>query len=505
MRAMTTGGAVEGLDRDGIWQFRDIPYAGSTAGDGRFRPPQPVEPWHGVRDCTQRGPIAPQNPSPLESMLGADERPRSEDCLSLTVSTPGPDGARPVMVWIHGGGFNAGAGSIPWYDGTNLARRGDVVVVAINYRLGALGFSHLEGLLGSEFAGSGNVGLLDQIAALAWVRDNIEAFGGDPGQVTVFGESAGAMSVATLMGTPAAAGLFHRAIAQSGACRNVSAPDHAAEVVASMLHALGTKDASILLEATMEELLAAQQVAHDAHQRAMTLDLRLPFQPVVDGTVLPVPPLAAIAEGSAAGVPLLAGTTAEEWALFHLAARGQGPMDEDDLVRRVARLLDPVRGAGAGAEAVHTYRTGRPDASPDDLWVAMATDIVFRVPEVRLHDAHHPHAPGTWSYRFGFRSPAFGGLLGACHAVEIPFVFDVLDRRGVAGFLGEIGPAERELAAVTSTAWLAFARSGEPGHEGLPPWPAHDDRRRPVMELAHRRHLLEDPHAAEREVWTGII
>jgi para-nitrobenzyl esterase len=504
VRAATSAGVVEGVDRDGILQYRDIPYAASTAGANRFRPPQPVEPWAGVRDVTHRGPIAPQNPSPLETMLGSSDRPQSEDCLSLTVTTPGLDGSRPVMVWIHGGGFTAGTGSIPWYDGTNLARRGDVVVVCINYRLGALGFGHVEALLGDEYAGAGNLGLLDQMAALRWVRDEIDRFGGDPGRVTVFGESAGAMSVATLLGLPAARGLFHRAVAQSGACRNIATADQAAEVAEILLRNLDASDPGILLDADVPTLLAAQQSTHNEVLTAGTRDLRLPFQPVLDGTVIERHPLDAVRDGVAGGIPLLAGTTAEEWAMFHLPTRAQGPLGAEQLVRWTDRLLDALGAAGDPVEVVDVYRRSRPGATPDDLWIAIGTDIAFRLPKVQLLEAQGAHAP-TWAYHFAHRSPAFGGLLGACHAIEIPFVFDVLDKPGIPALLGDPDTALRDLAAATSQSWLAFAHAGDPRHEALPDWEQYSVGRRAVMELATERRLLEDPGAAERRLWSGLI
>jgi para-nitrobenzyl esterase len=504
MRANTAAGTVEGLERDGVLQFRDIPYAAPTGGAGRFRPPQPVEPWDGVRDARDYRTIAPQNASPLESMLGAKEREQSEDCLSLTVTTPSLDGARPVMVWIHGGAFTAGAGSTPWYDGRRLAGRGDVVVVTINYRLGALGYLAVDSLAGGDYTGAGNAGLLDQVTALRWVRENIASFGGDPESVLVFGESAGGMSTAVLLATPAASGLFHAAAPQSGACDHVSTREQAAEVAEAVLRHLGATDPEALLDAPVEKLLAAQQAASAEVMLGDLVAPRLPFQPVVDGTVLPQHPLDAIRTGAAASIPLLTGTTAEEWAMFHLLARSEGPMDRARLLRRADRVLAGRFGPGSGARVVEAYEEERPGSSADDVWIAMCTDLVFRMPMLSLVEAHAPHAPGTWVYRFSHRSPAFGGVLGACHAIEIPFVFDVVHRRGVEMFLGPVGEQEQGLAAATSGAWTAFARHHDPSHEGLPPWPAHDLDRRPVMDLGPDTRVLDDPHAATRRLWAEL-
>src|SRR5436190_7760967 len=225
----TQNGTLGGKVGDGVHVFRGIPYAAPPVGSLRFKPPRPVKPWSGVREAIAFGPVACQQPSPLEGMFAAQQQEMSEDCLFLNVWTPGPDnGRRPVMVWIHGGAFVSGSGSTPWYNGTSFARTHDVVLVTINYRLGALGFAHLADVLGDKYAGSGNNGILDQIAALGWVRDNVALFGGDPGNLTIFGESAGGMSVGTLLGTPAAAGLFHRAIPQSGAAHNARPVETAA-------------------------------------------------------------------------------------------------------------------------------------------------------------------------------------------------------------------------------------------------------------------------------------
>ena len=507
MRVRTGAGVVEGVEKDGTVQFRDIPYAASTAGRNRFRPPQPVEPWDGVRPAREYGPIAPQGGMSVEALLGAQQRAQSEDCLALTVTTPSLDGRRPVMFWIHGGAFTSGSGSTPWYDGRRLATRGDVVVVSINYRLGALGFLRLDHLLGDEFATSGNSGLLDQIAALEWVRDNIEAFGGDPDQVMIFGESAGGMSVSTLLGTPASRGLFHAAAPQSGACDHVSTADRAAEITEAVLRHLGAADAQALLDADVETLMAVQQAAATEVMLGgtETPGLGLPFQPVVDGAVLPRHPLEAIRDGSAAGIPLLTGTTKHEWAMFHLMARAEGPMSDEALTRRTQHALDRRYGRGDAAEVVDAYRAEGRGANADELWIAICTDVVFRMPMTSLLEAHRPHAPGTWAYRFSHETPAFGGVLGACHAIEIPFVFDVLDRRGVEMFVGPATEQVSALATSTSGAWLAFARGHDPNHDGLPAWPQYDADRRAVMDLGPEQQLLDDPDGATRKLWQSLV
>lgn len=497
----TIAGKVRGFEKQGVVQFRGIPYATTE----RFRPATPVEPWGGVRDATEYGPMAPQNPSPLESMLGAQNEAGREDCLVLNVFTPGVDAARPVMVWIHGGAFVAGSGHVSWYNGANLARRGEVVVVTINYRLGALGFLHL-GHLDAAFTGSGARGIGDQIAALRWVRDNIASFGGDPGNVTIFGESAGGMSVGTLLATPAADGLYHKAITQSGAVANTHHPDVAAWVTDRFLTAAGLGPGAVdgLLDLPLDELLRAQAVVEAEVQR----DHRrvegpgigaLTYQPVGDGTLVAPAPLEAVRVGSAAGVALVTGTTADEWNLFHFQARTAGPLDDDGLARRLERVV----GRDRVADTIDVYRSARPGASPDDLLCAVLTDRVFRLPAIRLAEAQLPHAPRVSMYRFDRATPAFDGALGACHAVEIPFVFDNLHRRGVDMFLGGLDDATHRLARRTSGAWAAVARTGRPDHDDLD-WPAFDLDRRATLLLDRKPTVADDPEPDTRALWDDV-
>jgi para-nitrobenzyl esterase len=487
----TTGGQLRGAAKDGVLRFRGIPYAAAPVGDRRLRPPVEHEGWEGVRDALEYGAMAPQVAGGLEAMLGASKQATSEDCLFLNVTTPGADDAgRPVMVWIHGGGFVTGAGSIPWYTGVRFAQRDDVVVVSINYRLGALGFLRLDGL-----DGSGNLGILDQVAALRWVRDNIAAFGGDPGNVTIFGESAGGMSVGTLLGTPDAAGLFHRAIPQSGACQSVSSPEQSEAAVAAVAAAAGVTE-SDLAELPLDRLLAAQQEVNAT--RAALLGGRgqmLPFQPTIDGVVLERQPLEAVRDGSAAGVSVLAGTTAEEMTLFTALAGGD-PIDDATLLKRLGRLVGDDR----AAEVLAVYQDEHPGASNDELYTAIGTDYVFRVPADDLLEAQHAHGE-TFAYRFAYRTPAFGGVLGACHALDVPFTFDVADHPSSSMFVGEATDGVRALGAGMRSAWASFARDGEPIGEGLPVWPAWDPGRRATMQLDERSTVVDDPLPKTRALW----
>ncbi len=498
----TTSGKVQGLDKRGVQQYRGMPYARAE----RFRAPQPVEPWAGVRDATDFGLIAPQNPSPTESLLGAQERPSGEDCLVLNVFTPAADdAARPVMVWLHGGAFVAGSGNVVWYDGSNLARAGDVVVVSINYRLGALGYLHL-GHLDGDLAGSGANGTRDQVAALRWVRDNIAGFGGDPGRVTIFGESAGGMSVGTLLATPDAAGLFHGAIAQSGAGHNNHRPEVAEWVTDRFLAALdlspGSADA--LLTLPVEDVLRAQSAVEQAVQTDHERDGgpgigALTFQPVADGAVLPSPAIDAVRAGSAAGIPLVVGTTADEWNMFHLRARMAGTLSDEQVRRRLARLVGDDR----VDDVVDVYRRARPDADPDGLLCAVMTDHVFRVPAIRLAEAQLAQAAEVSMYRFDLASTAMGGVLGACHAIEVPFVFDNLDRGGVDMLLGGLDDGSRALASSLSRAWTSFAHAAVPAHDGLD-WPTYDLDQRRTCVLDRETAVVADPDAEIRALWDGL-
>jgi para-nitrobenzyl esterase len=498
--ADTGSGKVAGLEKEGHLLFAGVPYAAAPVGALRFRAPAPHIGWDDVRDATHFGQVAVQVGDSLAAIGTAPAPDWSEDCLFLNVQTPALDDARrPVMVWIHGGAFVNGTGAIPWYDGANFVRHGDVVVVSINYRLGALGWLYL-GELDPSLATSGNNGLLDQIAALRWVRHNIAGFGGDPDNVTVFGESAGAMSVGTLLGTPSAAGVFAKAIAQSGATHNITSTVDAAAVTAAFVAELGGGGVDAVLSAPPERLLQAQQAVSEAMvagrlQRAVTSASGLPFGPVIDGHVLPRPPLDAIADGSAASVPLLTGTTRDEWNLFGLMDRTVE--DHETVVRRLRRVVDQPESLAA------VYAEARPAATPNELYKGIMTDRMFRLPAIRMAEAQAAHQPqNTFLYLFEFASTAFDGRLGSCHALEIAFVFDNLHKRGIELMTGADPPAS--LASAMHRAWIAFARTGSPVDDLLPPWPPYSEDRS-TMYFGVPSHLERDPDAAERSAWSGRL
>lgn len=505
----TRQGRLEGERRRGVACFRGIPFARPPIESLRFQPPEPPEPWSGVRQARAFGCAAPQiGPvnRVIRGIIGAAGSRQSQDCLYLNVWTPKPDGGRrPVLVWIHGGAFILGSGSTALYSGSRLARRGDVVVVTINYRLGAFGFVGWDGLGPDAKHTPGNLALRDQIAALAWVRENIGAFGGDPENVTVFGESAGAMSIGALLAIPAARGLFHKAILQSGAAHNISTPRKAAQVTRTFTDALG-------VEAASPEDLRGLSVTRIMEAQARTSvrigldDGMMAWQPCVDGDLMTELPLAAIDRGDAADVPMLIGTNRDEYKLFTFADRDR--LDDRQLVERVRRL---VRRAGAEDESLverllGTYgpRTGERDPGANQRWVALQSDRIFHYPANRLADAHSDHQPDTYAYLFEWSPPLLGRALGACHGLELPFVFGSV-RAGLlrAGLVAD--RAAGPLCDLMQDAWIAFARTGRPEHDGLPEWPAYERRRRQTMSLGGRRGVLKDPHEGAREFWEPLI
>ena len=470
----TSAGSLRGTDVDGIAVFKGIPYAAPPVGRLRFRAPAPVETWDGTRDARAYGPSCPQ---PTRRPAGwSHEEQESEDCLFLNVWTPDASDARrrPVMVWIHGGGYALGSGSWPVYDGAALARRGDVVVVTVNHRLGPLGYLHLDGLIeGPEFAASGNNGMLDLVAALEWVRDEIGSFGGDPGNVTVFGESGGGAKISVLMAMPAARGLFHRAAVQSGPGLRVTKPARAAEQARKLLGELGVaEDPSALWSLPAERFVEA----------AATVG-RMGFSPVLDGVVIPSHPGDALADGSAADVPLLIGCNRDESA-------GMLPkeLDGDGLRQRLAAF-----GEDRVDEIVSVYRELFPDATDVDILSYALTDSRMRYGSIRLAELK---AKGTTSPVFQyFFTYELGGRAG--HGYEIAFVFDNL---------GHSSPTRAALAEQMSEAWIAFARDADPGHAGIPKWPAFAPPERSTMVFGREGAVVvDDPSGAARELWDRLL
>ncbi len=480
----------------GVTVHRGIPYARPPVGPLRLRPPVPAQPWAGERDATRFGATAPQPPS----FMAAFGEPQSEDCLTLNVWAPEGVRGAPVMVWFHGGGFTGGSGSTPWYDGRRLAARG-VVVVTVNYRLGPLGFLHLEPFGGEAWRGTANLGLADQTLALEWVHQNIEAFGGDPSQVTIFGESAGAMSVCAHLARPTAAGRFRRAIAQSGAARHARDPEVAEQVAARVLEVLGVDHQHLdrLADLPVEAFVEVQgQLGRLGGENT---DLPLHFAPTVDGYDLPVAPVQAVRDGAAAGIDLLIGTNADEMNLFVVLAHrgGGGSIDEGRLRRRLDAALRRLGRDLSVDEVEVRYRRRLGEADPMAVWSAIASDLVFRMPAIETADAQRPHGD-VRMYLYTHASTGFDGALGSAHAMEIPFTFDNTDAQGVDMLEGVITPERRELARRLADSWAAFAATGDPGVGDVGHWPLYGAARETmVLDLEHE--VVEDPWAAERSVW----
>jgi para-nitrobenzyl esterase len=508
----TSKGKLQGTEKDGFLVFRGIPFAQPPVGDLRFRAPLPSQPWDGVREATHAGPMAMQIPlEALDALFGRPREPRrlGEDCLYLNVWTPGLEGARrPVMVWIHGGGFTSGGGSEPVYSGAALASR-DVVVVTINYRLGALGFLYAPDLADQPDGTCANFGILDQIAALEWVRDEIAAFGGDPNNVTIFGESAGGMSVGTLMGSPMAAGLFQKAILQSGAAHNALTVDEASANAALFAKALGVErlKAGHLRAMPATEIIEGQRTLEAASAKSMRggEDLGLRFQPVIDGRVLAKLTIDAIRDGSSKDVPVLIGTNADEWKLFVGMWPRLANISEEETVQRLGWLVAKHEDNKQGLALLQAYRdirAARGEATDAfEIFCAAQTDRMFRVPADRLAEAQAVHQTKVFMYRFDWRSPIANGFFGACHALELPFVFGTY--RLAPQLTGE-GPEADALAKAMVDAWVAFARSGDPSTDTLR-WPAFDAEHRRTMILGRGFSVEEMPREAERRYWDGII
>lgn len=491
-------GKLQGNEKGGVLVFKGIPYAAPPVGARRWLPPADPLPWAGIRDAGEFGDWAPQNKGALDDVMGAETGTQSEDCLSLNVWTPGCTGKRPVMVWIHGGGFTIGSGAQGIYEGGTLARHGDVVVVTINYRLGILGFAPLAAVTDGRIPATGNEGLLDQVKALAWVRDNIAHFGGDPGNVTIFGESAGGMSIGNLLALPAARGLFHKAIPQSGACHTCADGATAVRRGEAILKALAL-DADGLRNAPLADLLRAQRLMEGGRVEGYPLAVigGLPFMPVVDGVVMPHNPIDAVAAGAAAGIPVLAGSTLDEWKLFGIPAKAIQQLDEAGLAKRLGYLV----GDEHTPDLVAAYRAALPargiEPSVPEVFMAIQTDRIFRIPALRLLERQRPHEARVFNYLFDWPSPAAGGRLGSPHAVELAYVFGTYSKPGAKTFYGE-GEGAAALATMTMDAWTRFAHDGDPG------WPAYETGQRTTALLGASRRILAKPLEAERRAWDQV-
>ena len=507
----TASGRVRGASIEGVAAFKCIPYGAPSSGANRFMPPRKPTPWAGVRDALDYTGHAPQQglrPATrveLADFSGPpDTSSETEDCLTLNVWSANPKhGAkRPVMVWFHGGAFAYGTANVARLQGSRLATRGDVVVVTVNQRLNIFGFLDLSEIGGTDYAASGNAGTLDMIAALEWVRDNIDGFGGDSGNVTIFGESGGGGKVCTLLAMPSARGLFHRAIVQSGAAIRLRERDRAAKLSEAVLKALGLSrtDLDKLQSLPMAQLLAAVDPAQKAIGPApMPLFDRYPFGPVVDGTIVPSHPFDPAAPAVSADIPLLIGDMKDEMASF--LARDDKvwhrTLTEQEMRDRVAAV------AGRHADhVIETYRRLYPGMNPAERLIATLTDSNFRIRSLMVAErkAVQAGAP-VYMYSFQWETPVLGGRMKAPHALDVPFTFDTIDLTNAT----DRSAAAHKLAATMSGTWAAFAHTGKPEHPAIPPWPAYELSARATLILDAECRVQNDPGGETRSLWQGII
>ncbi len=486
----TTSGTVRGISTADLQIFKGIPYAASPVGARRWMPPTPVESWTGVRNATEFGAACPQTPDELEI---STDTPMDEDCLTLNIWTPAADDAsRPVLVWIHGGGFSWGTARNDLYDGAQFARRGDIVVVTIQYRIGAFGWLHLKEMGDEPYATSGNNGLLDQIAALQWVHENVALFGGDPHNVTVVGESAGGISIGAMLASPLADGMIDKAILQSGSPGLVATEAWANDVAASFMEFAEVDTIDALHALTTDEILAAMEELFSSNFSDTA------FHPVIDGNVIPFAPTQHLATNGRAEMPIMLGWTLDEarYWLYYLPELDRFPLSYSE------PWLSGISG-GRADEIIATYQESRPNYSDAQIGLALVGDVAFRMPAVRLAEALSKRGAPVYLYQFELESPLENGRFGSPHAIDTPFTFHNLNAVGAEDLIDK-NPAYVPVADQVQDTWIAFVRSGNPNHAALPSWPIYDTITRATMRFDFESRVENDPFSAEREVWGDI-
>jgi len=505
--AKTQYGELQGSVLNDVLYFKGIPYAKAPIGERRFKAPEKPEAWQGIKDAQKVALAAPQNKGfvAMVEQIG-------EDCLSLNVATPAlgdkkDNKKRPVMFWIHGGSFTTGSGEQSVYLDSTLPKTQDIVLVTINYRLGVLGFVNFGGLANDKMNFASNIGLRDMISALEWVKENIENFGGDSNNVTIFGESAGAMGVACLLGSPLAKGLFHKAIMQSGAAHMTTLPEDANTVAQAFLTEanINIKDIAKIKALSMEQVLKVQEKIGGVKFSNEGRKNRLPvssfaFIPTIGDDVLPEDPLIAIQKGLSKNIPIMVGTNLHEWNFFvQLSDPGKNNLDKAALIK-----VMNTRIPGHAEAAVECYFDDEELAKPVDVFSAIESDRFFRIPAIRLLEAQHKHQQNCYAYLFTYEATLMNGKLGSCHAVEIPFVFGSIHDNFAKLFVGE-HPDIKTLSDKCVAAWASFARSASPEHERLSDWPSYDVEERLTMELGVNCGLLSDPMREQREFWEYLL
>ncbi|MFC7265089.1 carboxylesterase/lipase family protein [Streptomyces lutosisoli] len=486
-------GAVEG----GVAVFKGVPYAAPPVGDLRWRSAQPHPGWTGVREAADFGPSAPQMFSESgDPVLGGHGFPPfDDDCLTLNVWTPAADDARrPVMVWIHGGGFVSGAGSLPYYSGETFARNGDIVVVTLNYRLGPLGFLYLGA--DHDEPGSGNFWLTDQVAALRWVHENITHFGGDPDNITVAGQSGGAISTAALAGHPAAQGLFRRAILQSAPFGlQIPDPQACAERTETFLKLVGARDVKTLRQVPWQRLVEATMALFGASTRWGYWPT--PFLPVIDGATLSRHPAETLLCEGGADIDVMIGWTRDESNFSFALGPGYETATKEQVIGRIADTFE-----GDAPEVYAAYERTRPGSRPLDVLMDLISDELFRVPSLKLAEARAEMGRPVWAYQFDFETPAHQGRLGAAHCLELPFVFNNFDNWSKAPIVEGIEPAARQgLAHSMHQAWISFVRDGNPHHHGLPEWAPYEADSRTTMRFDSVVSAVDDLAGHSRRLY----
>jgi para-nitrobenzyl esterase len=489
----TASGKVQGITTTGIHEFKGIPYGAPTGGKNRYLPPKKPAPWAGVRECFAHGQVCPQTLSALTSdygmMIQWDQQVGGlgEDCLVANVWTPGVnDGKkRAVLVSFHGGGFATGSGNAPGFDGAQLARFGDVVVVTVNHRLASFGYLHLGDLGGPpEFAQSGTVGVMDLVASLQWVRENIERFGGDPGRVMIFGQSGGGAKTSTVLAMPSAKGLFHRAGVQSGSTLRLATRETATKSAEALLAKLGISKSNLadIQKLSWQQILEAQA----------SLGAMAGFSPVVEGTILPHHPFDPVAPPESADVPMIISTTLEDAAL----SLTNFDLDEAGLKAQLSQRY------GEKADAIYAmYRKSAPKKSPFLIQAQIATDSGFRRSAVTQAErkAALGKAP-AYMYLWSYESPGFGGKFGAVHGLDVSASFNNY-RDGIGG---TGSPTQRALWTKFAASWVGFAKSGDPNHAGIPNWPAYDATKRATMIFDNDVRVENDPRSEIRKFWAEM-